>query len=656
VGAQENKSPNENSVQSKSTKQSVSTRWISSFKKSDGRKKDNGKEQSELDKKLVYSLSKSRIPSWRQLKYIKRFLSNRERWIIRISSLVIFLTVITWGAVFYLQNLQVVPVSGGVYTEGLLGSPKYINPLYLSVSDVDNDLGNLIYSSLFKRGKNGELLQDLADGYEISEEGKRYTVNIRQNVTWHDATPLTADDIIFTFNAIKDSQYKSPIRNSFVGVNIEKISDQQIAFSLSDPYAAFLELLSFGILPSALWSQIPPESASLAELNLKPIGSGPYQFDKLIKDKNGNIKEYHLVVNENYYLPQPFLDLRFVFFQDFEEAVEAVNNNVVQGLSYLPPEYQEEILTPKAFNFHKLYVPQLTLLFFNQNANPALADKSVRQSLALGINRNDIAQNVLIGDAYIVHGPILPSSFAYKEDIKQYNHDQEKARELLDNTDWKINEITKEMLEKAREDKTAEDEKIRAEAETILGMGEGEWRKKHDKYLIIRLATVDRNENAQIVEAIKRYWEQIGIKTEVKVFPVSVIQSEVIRERNFDSLFYGQVVGSDPDPYAFWHSSQTGDEGFNIANFVNKEVDELLEDARLVADQNERKEKYFRFQEIIAEEVPAIFMYSPLYTYMQSGNVKGFAVRDILLPRDRFANVEEWYLRTGQKLIWPKNN
>jgi peptide/nickel transport system substrate-binding protein len=187
-------------------------------------------------------------------------------------------------------------------------------------------------------------------------------------------------------------------------------------------------------------------------------------------------------------------------------------------------------------------------------------------------------------------------------------------------------------------------------------MGEGEWRKKHDKYLIIRLATVDRNENAQIVEAIKRYWEQIGIKTEVKVFPVSVIQSEVIRERNFDSLFYGQVVGSDPDPYAFWHSSQTGDEGFNIANFVNKEVDELLEDARLVADQNERKEKYFRFQEIIAEEVPAIFMYSPLYTYMQSGNVKGFAVRDILLPRDRFANVEEWYLRTGQKLIWPKNN
>ncbi|MCK5211637.1 hypothetical protein KAJ89_02960 [Candidatus Parcubacteria bacterium] len=611
--------------------------------------------QLEMDRRLVYNLSKKRIPNFRQLKYIKKYLSPKELWAIRLSFIVIFLSIVSLGVYFYFNNLQVVPVAGGVYSEGLIGSPKYINPLYSTVSDVDNDLSQLVYSSLFKRGPSGELVNDLISEYLISEDNKEYTFNIRSDVKWQDGTMLTADDILFTFAAIKDSQYKSPLKQSFIGVEAERLGDYSFKFILADTYAAFLELLTFGVLPANLWAQIPPETASLAELNLKPVGSGLYQFDELVKDKNGNIVEYSLKANPDYYNTPALVGLKYLFYPDFVEAVAAMNDNSVDGLSYLPLDYREDLLTPKAYHFYKLYLPQLTVIFFNQEHNKTLADKAVRQALIHALDRNDIINNFLAGDAYVVDSPILANSFAYNPEVKKYDYNKAKSEELLASVDWKKFSISAEDISQAEEDINSEEEDIRTKAEITLGMGEGEWRKKDDNYLTISLKTVERNENRDILEAIKKYWEEIGVKTLVEILPMTRIQNEVIRTREFDALFYGQIVGADPDPYAFWHSSQTGENGFNIANFADKVVDELLEDARLSLDQSLRQEKYFEFQNIIAEEVPAIFMYSPIYTYVQAKDLKGFNVTNILFPKDRFANVNEWYIKTGKKLIWPND-
>lgn len=632
---------------------------ILSFAKRLGqRNKKNGNEQKqlEMDRQLVYNLSKKRIPSFQQLKYIKKYLNSKELLAIRVSYTIILLSVMFLGVYFYFNNLQVVPVAGGTYNEGLIGSPKYINPLYSTVSDVDNDLSQLVYSSLFKRGPNGELINDLISDYSISENNKEYTFNIRTDVKWPDDTLLTIDDILFTFAAIKDIQYKSPLRQSFAGVESERLGDYSFKFILVDPYAAFLELLTFGVLPANLWAQIPPETASLAELNLKPIGSGLYQFDELVKDKNGHIMEYSLKPNANYYNTAALVDLKYLFYPDFVEAVAAMNDNSIDGLSYLPLDYKEDLLTPKAFNFHKLYLPQLTVIFFNQEHNKILADKAVRHALIYALDRNDIINNTLSDNAYVVDSPILANSFAYNPEVKKYDYNKAKAEELLDSIDWKKAGISAEDIIQAEEEINSEDEGIKAKAGITLNMGEGEWRKKDNNYLTISLKTVERNENKDILEAIKKYWEEIGVKTLVDILPMTRIQNEVIRTREFDALFYGQIVGADPDPYAFWHSSQTGENGFNIANFANKKVDELLEDARLSLDQSLRQEKYFEFQNIIAEEVPAIFMYSPIYTYVQTKDVRGFNVTNILFPKDRFANVNEWYIKTGKKLIWPKDD
>ncbi len=613
----------------------------------------NVKQQNDLDKKLVYSLSKSRVPNWRQLKYIGRYLSGWERWLISLCSLIIIASLLLVGYKFYVNHLESVPAQGGEYAEALVGSPKYINSLYASVSDVDSDLSSLIFSSLFKRGPSGKIVNDLAISHEISPDNKSYTIKIRSGVKWHNGGNLTVDDIIFTFSAIKDLQYKSPLRQSFSGVEIEKIDDQTIKFVLSEPYAAFLQLLTFGILPQEIWQPIPANAASLAEINLKPIGSGPYKFSSLVRDRSGNIRSYSLINNQDYYKSLPYLKkIVFKFYANFEEAINALNNNLVDGISYLPKKLKPDIVAQDSLNFFQLYIPQLTAAFFNAKVIPALADKKVRQALAYGLDKNKIVSQVLEDNARIIDGPILPDSFAYFQDVKKYNYDIATATKLLDEAGWKLTEIKPEDLAKAELDLTNKDQAVKNLAEQKIKMGAGNWRMKGSNYLQLEIITIDSQEYTAMVEAIAKYWQQLNIKVNLNFIAASQIQTEIIRPRNFSVLFYSELVGGDPDPYAFWHSSQLSAAGLNIADYANKEVDQLLEEARLTSDINVRIEKYKKFQQIIAEDVPAIFFYSPTYTYVQSKEVKGYNVKNILLPADRFTNIIDWYVKTNKRLVW----
>jgi len=615
-------------------------------------------DRAEADKKLVFSMSKSRIPNFRQLKYIKKYLNSQEILIINVSIFVIVVSALVGGTSFYKKHIQLVAKQGGKYIEGSIGSPKYINPLYSSLSDTDSDIARLVYSSLYKLDKNGQLANDLVETQKMSDDQKVYSYKIREAVLWHDGQKLTVDDIIFTFNLIKDSQYKSPLRSSFNGVTIEKVDDYNFKFILSDPYAAFSELLTFGIMPAHVWENSTPESISLADANLHPIGSGPYESSQMIKDKAGNIKEYDLVVNKKYYNTKANVDISYKFFGSFEEVVGALNDNQVDGMSYLPHELKDNIITPNAYNFYQLYLPQLTAIFFNQINNSNLANKNIRKALAYSIDKQAIINDQLFGGAQVVDGPILPNNFAYYNQTDKYIFNPEAANTIFTNEKWAKVEITKAEINILAEKKKSESAgganaiKLTAEEQAKLDMGAGKWLMKDGKYLKIKLTTVDTSENTKVVKTIKNYWEVAGVKTELEVLSPSQIQSDVIRGRNFEALFYGQVLGIDPDPYAFWHSSQTGAQGYNIANYSNKDVDQLLEDARKISNPEERKVKYYKFQEIISQEVPAIFVYSPSYTYVQVKKVKGFDVKSIITPRDRFANVEDWYIETKKKLVW----
>jgi len=613
---------------------------------------NNISSQTELDKKLIYSLSKSKIPNLRQIKYLKRYLSPREKWIMRISFIVIFFSLLFLAYNIYTTKLQLVPIEGGKYVEGLIGSPKYINPLYAQASDVDSDMEYLVFSRLFKRDVESSLKNDLVKNYSVSDDGKIYSFEIRDDIKWHTGESLTADDVIFTFHAIKDIQYNSPLRSSFSGVDIEKTGDYAFNFLLSEPYAPFLELLTFGILPGDLWFSFMPESASLAELNLKPIGSGPYKFKSLIKDKAGRIREINLVLNNDYYGEKPLVEeVSFVFFDSFEESIQALNDNKINGISYLPPNASESLVSIDSLQLHKMNLPQVNALFFNQEIE-ILKNKEIKQVLAYAINKNQIISDDLNGEARIVQGPILSSSFAYNNEIKKYNFDIEEAKKILDEDGWEIEKVSQEDLAIAEENKENEDEDLKEDALEKLLVGEGQWLKKDGKYLVLNLTTVEIDENIKIANRIQEYWQSIGVKTNLNIVSPVEIQPEIIIPRKYDVLLYGQILGNDPDLYVFWHSSQASEIGLNLSNYENKDLDKILEEARLSSDTEFRKEKYYEFQKIILDDLPAVFLYSPYYTYVQDKKIKGFEIKNILMPRDRFSNISNWYIKTGKRIVW----
>lgn len=612
-----------------------------------------GKSHEELDKKLVFSLAKSRWPSLKQFKYVKKYLNSVELLAVNVCLAVIFLSLIFLAVGFYKTHLQIIPVNGGDYAEGAVGSIKYANPLYSTVSDIDSDITKLVYSSLFKKNENAELSGDLAEWHEASQDGKTYTIKIRTDVFWHNGGKLAVDDVIFTFEAIKDIRYKSTLRSAFAGVEIEKVDDQTIKFNLAEPYAAFLDLLSFGILPQELWQQIEPSSASLADLNLKPIGSGIYKFKSLVKDKYGNIKTYILTRNENYYGQPAYINtISFKLFGNLQEAISALNNNLIDGASYLPESDKNQVVAQDSLNFYNLDFPKITAVFLNGKLNPALADKKVRQALAYALDKNKIIGEVMAGNARLVDGPILPGNFAYNNAVKKYDYDAATSSRLLAEAGWKTVELTEEDIAKANDDSASQDEGVKKQAEAKAEMGVGKWLMKDNNYLSIELVTVDNHEYGRVAELIADFWNSIGVKTEIKLIPANQIQIDAIKPRNFSALIYGEMAGADPDPYVFWHSTQIGQSGLNISNYANKETDQLLEQGRLTNNVKTRVEKYSKFQEIIAEDQPAIFLYSPNYIYVQSRKIKGFNIKSIVSPSDRFGSVERWYMNTRKKIVW----
>ncbi|MFA5318070.1 MAG: ABC transporter substrate-binding protein [Patescibacteria group bacterium] len=604
---------------------------------------------NDTDKKLIRSLNESKMPSINQFRYIGQFLSKKERKIINVSLGVIAVSLLILSVSFYRNNVELVATKGGNYTEALTGSPKLINPLYSSINTIDSDISSLVFSGLLKKDNDNKLIPDLAEKFEVSEDQKIYTFFLKEDIVWHDETNFSADDVVFTFNAIGNSEYKSPLKLSFEGVKVEKIDEQTVKFILNEPYAAFLELLTVGIMPVNLWQQIPPEAANLADLNLKPMGTGPYKFQSLTKDKNGSIKSYELELNKDYFDKKPYIEkITFKFSPVFSESVAMLNEGRAEGIDYLPKEYEEKISSRNSYNLNYISQPQFTALFFNQNNLGALSDKRVRQALAYALNKAEITSHL---QAEVIDNPVLPMfNEYYNPNNFKYEYDAEKAALLLENAGWKVVEV--KPVENNEQDNQGDGEGEDSQEIVEPTIEPGQWRKKGDEFLIITITTVDQTESAQVAEAIQNAWEAINVKTNLNILPSQSIQNDAIKSRAYQILLYGIILGSDPDQYPFWHSSQIGPGGLNLANYNNKEVDALLEDGRITNNQEIRKEKYLKFQELIINDLPAIFLYTQKYPYLQSNKIKGFNTSAITLPSDRFNNVVNWYINTKKKIVW----
>jgi len=635
-------------------------------------------QQKELDKKLVHSLNKSKIPSLKQLKQLPQVLSPKQRLLVKGLSLLIVVCLIFIVANFYYHNFLPTPTQGGEYVEGLTGAPQYINPLLSQTNDVDSDISRLIFSGLLKYDRELQLVPELTASWEESEDKRTYTFVIKENVKWHDGQPLTADDVVFTFQSIKDPDFKSPLLISFRGVEIEKVDDRTIKFILPEPYPAFLEVLTAGILPEHIWGEIPPINANLTEYNLKPVGSGSWQFNSLKKDRLGNIKSYTIIPNPDYYGPKPYLEkITFKFYPDFETAVSAIKSHSIEGINFLPKYLKNELNKQKKLNYYSFYLPQYNAIFFNQKQNEVLKEKSVRKALALSIDKSKILTEALQLEGEIIDGPILPTSVV-QDPTKKTDFNPGQANQTLEEAGWKkissqqyqefieqkeAEAAAEETEDNSEETKDEEDESstdVEEPLEETLpeapvegleeqAVSQAFYRQKEDAILEITLTTVNRSENTKAVELIKEFWQDIGVKVNLQIVEPGKIGREIIKPRNYQILLFGIIVGSNPDPFPFWHSSQIQDPGLNLALLANREVDKILEEAKETTDEEKQREYYQKFQDILITEIPAIFLYHPKYTYVVDQKIKGINIDRIIIPSDRLNNLEDWYVKTKRR-------
>lgn len=578
---------------------------------------------------LVLGVARRTLPSLAQLRYINNLLTSRERVIVFVSSVVLFVAVSWLGTYHYLSTTHVVPDYGGEYSEAIVGHPQYVNPILAQTNDVDMDLTSLVFSGLFRRTKDQKLEPDLVTDYTISDDQLTYTFFIRRDAKWHDGEQLTAGDILFTIEAIQDPNYQSPLETSLRGVKAEQIDEYTVTLTLAEPFAPFLSSLTFGILPQHIWYdayKVSSQNITLSEYNIRPVGSGPFMFDSLVKDSSGILKSYSLIPYTEYYGRKPYLEkLSFYFYTDLATALGALQKQQVSALGFITPE-QKTLLQQdsNSLRYYRLQLPQYTAIFFNQKHSDVLATDAVRQALVWGVDRITIITDALKGEGEPLYTPILPGYLGYNAEVEKYGFDIEKGKQILEEDGWTIPEGQP------------------------AGEADGQYRKKNDQVLEFGLATVNQPEFLAMLQVLQANWTAMGIKVNVNVYEPADIQDQIIKKRDYEALLFGAIIGSDPDPYAFWHSTQMEHPGLALAVFYQKNIDDLLETARKTSDEEQRRLKYFNFQNILAEETPAIILYNPYYTYAMTRDVKGVDSQYISLPSDRFADILNWHIKTDR--------
>lgn len=594
---------------------------------------DKSKKEPKLKRgKQLGRLFAGKLPTKAQLRHLPKVLSRAERNLIFILFVVILVSVASMPIAAYYHFTKSAPDYGGILAEGLTGVPKHINPLLAQSNDTDNDISSLIYSGLVKYDGRGKIENDLAESYQISDDGLTYTFKLRDNLKWHDGQSLAADDVVFTVLTAQNVDYGSSQRILWQGVEVSKVDDRTVVFKLKNKYAQFIGNATLGILPEHIWGNIKPASFGLSEFNLKPIGSGPYKFSKIRRDTFGNIKSFELAAFDKYYNNKPYISkLTFKFYPSETDLLDAYNNNEVDGLGSIPAQNLNSIRFLGQLRVKKLNLPRYFAVFFNQNHSKQLADKNVRLGLSHAIDKKGMLQKILAGNGMAVDSPMMPGIIDIPDSTVKYDFNIELSNKILDDAGWKYPaSLSADINIREKAPPTPKNKKEKP----------GEPVK-----LEIRLTTSDWPELVAVANEIKKQWAEVGAQVQVETLPLPELQ-QAIKSREYDALLFGEVLALDPDPFSFWHSSQKRDPGLNLALYDNKDTDKLLEDARQTLDRSARLSKYDDFQKIVAKDIPAIFLYSPDYLYAQPAKIKGNNTSLISAPSNRFDTVGKWYIET----------
>ncbi len=524
-------------------------------------------------------------------------------WLLAIvAGILLFASLVLWNR----QFLTSIPVRGGEIHEGILGTPRFINPV-LAISEPDKDMVNLIYAGLTKRDSLGNIIFDMASSIIESPDKLHYTIVVRPDARFSDGTHVTADDIIYTVALIQDPLIKSPHRVEWEGVTIEKKSDLEIAISLKKPYPLFMEALTIGILPKHIWKDLTQEQLSLSDFNIHAIGSGPY-FIKKIESVSGIPKSFTLSENKYYTLGRPNIkEITISSYQNEKYLTQAFQDGAIDRIHGVSPEEIANLQIATS-SVRTSLLPRTFTVFFNPNKTDFLTDKRVRSALNMAIDKQAIVDHVLKG-----YGKVIETPFPFDEEQPISVYDKDQARELLLKTKY-----------------------FKTASSTIE----------------ITLATANTDEMKKVAEMIKENWEAVGVETTLAVYEVADLNQSVIKDRDFQALLFGSITTSPSDLYAFWHSSQRTYPGLNISNYVSKKLDTNLETIRENEDEVKRISAYEAVKQEFQDEVPGIFLFAPSLIYVTRDHITSPLPIYSLDSHSRFDLISSWYRYTER--VWPK--
>ncbi|GBD08824.1 Oligopeptide-binding protein AppA [Candidatus Thermoflexus japonica] len=517
-------------------------------------------------------------------------------------------------------GVETVPARGGHYVEAIVGPITTLNPLQIQPGDPEADIARLIFNSLVRLDAKGLPEGDLAQRWEVSEDGLRYTFHLRPNVRWHDGVPLTAEDVLFTVRLLQSPDLPGPSERARIWQSIEvvPVNSLTVQFRLPEPLALFPDLLTFGILPAHALRDVPPARIPTHPFNLNPIGTGPYRVAS-VHIEEGRIQRVVLSANPSYFRGPPLLEqVEFRIFPDTRTALLAYRAGEVQGIARIAPSDLDQIRALPSLNLFSALLSSYQAILLN-HASPLFREREVREALWLALDRQRLIDQFLAGQGVVASSPIPPGHWAFHPRLPPVPYDPEKARALLEARGWVIPEG-------------------------------GTVRQKGDLTLRFRLAASADGFHDLIAQEIARQWRAIGIAVDVDPIPGDLVE-QILAPHRFDAALVELMIPGDPDPYPFWHETQV-DAGQNYGGFRDRDISEVIEEARRTPDIVRRRELYWRFQELFQEKVPAILLFYPVYTFAVDERISGIQVGALLnSPADRFEGINEWYALVRRRII-----
>jgi len=502
------------------------------------------------------------------------------------------------------------PAYGDILIEGSIGDASNLIPL-LSTDGTSHSISNMVFNGLVKYDKDMNVVGDLAESWDISDDGLIITFRLRKNVTWHDGKPFTADDVLFTYQVTIDPKTPTAYAGDFLKVQKAEIIDPHtFRVTYDRPFAPALISWGSAILPRHLLEET---DITQSPLTRHPVGTGPYMFKEWVTGQ-----KIVLASNPDYFEGRPCIDgyiMRII--PDMATMFLELRAQGIDQMGLTPLQYTRQTET-NLFrkNYRKYRYLSFGYSYLGYNLeNPLFADKRVRQAVAYAINKEEIIDGVLLGLGKVATGPFKPGTWPYNPDIKRYSYDPDKAKQLLGEAGW-YDSDGDGMLDR---------DGVPFEFEIITNQG---------------------NElRAKCAEIIQERLADIGITVKIRIIEWAAFINEFINKKKFDATILGWNITLDPDLYDVWHSTKTRPGELNFVSFKNDEVDSLLEKGRSTFDQEERKKCYYRIHEILAEEQPYTFLYVPDALPIISARFRGIEPAPIGIGYNQI----KWYVPDSEQ-------